>query len=449
MQALWFLIMVTSMGVALRSLRLGVILYLIGALIFPALWINETTAVRFELIYGLWLLFLLLMHKAVSKSTIRWHLILTKYITFLGMIFLSTMLALIDTSSMSSLPRIVIPFYGMFRPLLVMLLFLNIAREDKLAFRLFQTFLWLAIPIALLSIGQTLGINLVEQITVQGYTSPSRTPVFRLLEEQGVIIRSTGVFESPVYNGVYWVLVLTTTGFALFSGLPVFRRRSFLYLILGLALLAGITTLSSTFLAGAVLATAVLLFLLGYRYPRWFFRFAIGSTLAAGIFVFTILPYFVQNSTFAGTLSYQINRVLSGTMFYTRYDPKGGIFVETYEAIGRRPIIGWGLTEVEGAFVGDSIYVSMLYRGGVIGLGIFLWVIYSILKHAWRHRKMEGLQGRLAWVVLLWTLLLLATGVGSPSFFILRLQEWYWALVGMSLGLSSQAYRNKIYKPVG
>ncbi|HDH44650.1 MAG TPA: hypothetical protein ENG66_04590 [Thermococcus sp.] len=443
MQILWLLAIVISMGAALWSLRLGAMLYLVGALIFPALWINETTAVRFELIYALWLFSLLYFHKVASKSMIRWHPILTKYTVFLGVIFLSTMLALIDAPSIS-LSGIIIPFYGMLRPLLVMFLFLNVAWEDEFIFRLFQMFFWLAIPIALLSIGQTLGINLVEQITMQGYTSPSRTPVFRLLEEQGVILRSTGVFESPVYNGVYWILVLTTTGFALFSGLPVFRRRSFLYLILGLALLAGITTLSSTFLAGAVLGAAALVFLLGYRYPRRFFRFAIGSTLVAGMLVFLILPHFMQNSTFTGTFSYQINRTLSATMFYTRYDPKGGIFAETYEAIGRRPIIGWGLTEVEGAFVGDSIYVSMLYRGGVIGLGIFLWVIYSILKHAWRHRKMGGLQGRLAWVVLLWTLLLLATGVGSPSFFILRLQEWYWALVGISLGLSSQAYRNKI-----
>ncbi len=443
MQVLWFLALAALMGIALLSLRLGMILYLVGALIFPALWLGETAAVRFELIYCLWLFLLLFLRKSVAGLAFRGHSVLGKYVLFLGIISMSAVFALLNGEAEGSLGQIMVSFYGLLRPLIVAFLVLNVSIDEKLASHVSRAFLWLSIPIALLSIGQTLGVDITQQLTLQGYTSPSRSPVFRLLEERGVIIRSTGVFESPVYNAVYWLLVLTTAGFGLLTGSPTFGGKWFLYLVFGLAVVTGITTLTTTFLAGAVLVMATLVLLVGYRYPRHCFRFAIGSAGVAGTFVIVGLLYFTQQATFAGSLGYQVNRILSGTLFYTRYDAQGGILKGTYEAIQHRPVIGWGLTEREGAFVGDSIYISVLYRGGIIGLGVFLWLVYSILKHAWRNRSQGGIPGKICWMLLLWTLLLLATGVGSPSFFILRLQEWYWAFVGLSLSLCSQSYQKK------
>lgn len=443
MQIFWLLTLAVFMGAALLSLRWGVILYLIGALIFPSLWLGETTAVRFELIYCLWLLFVFFLRIAVLNLAFRWHPVLSKYGLFLLVIVLSTMFALVGRSSEGSLIEEAVSLYGILRPLLVMWLVLNISVDERFASRVLQALLWLTVPIALLSIEQTLGANIAQQVTLQGYTSPSRTPVFNLLEELGVITRSTGVFESPVYNAVYFVLILTTVGFALVIGSPAFGSKRFLYLLFGLAAVAGTTTLTSTFLMGATLAVAVLVFMLGYRYPKRLLQFAVAIAGVASMFVIVGLPYFTQQGAFAGTLNYQVNKILSGTLLYTRYSSEDGQLRGTYEAIQERPVIGWGLTEREGAFVGDSLYISVFYWGGIIGLGSFLWLVCSILKHAWRNRGEESLRGQISWMVLLWTLLLLATGVGSPSFFILRLQEWYWALVGVSLNLCSQANGNK------
>ena len=89
---------------------------------------------------------------------------------------------------------------------------------------------------------------------------------------------------------------------------------------------------------------------------------------------------------------------------------------------------------MEGVFVGDSLYVSTLYRGGVFGLLLFLWVVWAILRHTWRYFRTVGIYGEVNMLSFLWTLLSLVTSVGAGGGFLaLRLQEWYWAIVGISL----------------
>ena len=175
--------------VPLLSMRVGLALYLIGALIFPSLWFGEV-ALRFEVIYCLWLVFVFFLRKAASGFTFRWHPVLSRYGLFLVAVILSTMLAQLSKASEGSLMQSLVSFYGILRPLLVMFLFLNGPVDEKLARRILWAFVWLSVPIALLSIGQTLGLSVAQEITLRGYTSPWRTPVFRLLEKQGRIIRA-------------------------------------------------------------------------------------------------------------------------------------------------------------------------------------------------------------------------------------------------------------------
>ena len=203
--------------VPLLSMRVGLALYLIGALIFPSLWFGEV-ALRFEVIYCLWLVFVFFLRKAASGFTFRWHPVLSRYGLFLVAVILSTMLAQLSKASEGSLMQSLVSFYGILRPLLVMFLFLNGPVDEKLARRILWAFVWLSVPIALLSIGQTLGLSVAQEITLRGYTSPWRTPVFRLLEKQGRIIRSTGVFESPILNAIYFLMVLIAGGFLLVRG---------------------------------------------------------------------------------------------------------------------------------------------------------------------------------------------------------------------------------------
>ncbi len=430
----WIATGILVASVFLLSMRIGLALYLIGALIFPSLWFGEEVALRFEVIYCLWLVFVFFLRKAASGFTFRWHPVLSRYMLFLAAVILSTMLAQLSKASEGSLMQSLVSFYGILRPLLVMFLFLNGPVDEKFARCILWAFVWLSVPIALLSIGQTLGLSVAQEITLRGYTSPWRTPVFRLLEEQGVIIRSTGVFESPVLNAIYFLMVLITAGFLLVRGGHKPFHKCVLYLSLGLALVAGITTLSSTFLLGLLIAVGLLVVFLYPRNQRRFLRIAIASACVIGLLIVSFLPYFSQQPLFSGGLRYQFQRILSASVLKSRYGPEVGILANTYKAIAQRPILGWGLSQLEGVFVGDSLYVSTLYRGGIFGLLLFLWVVWTILRHTWRYSRTVGIYGEVNMLCLLWTLLSLVTSVGAGGGFLaLRLQEWYWAVVGISL----------------
>lgn len=430
--AIWIVALAAAMGISLRSLRWGVMLYPVFALVFPVLGIGDA-AVRFELVYCLWLIFLIFVHKAAQNGRFKWHTILSLYTLFLIVVTISTTLALSSKRAEGSVFQILVQFYGIFRPLLVMFLFINVPATHKDVRWLLSAFIWLSIPIALLSIGQTLGVGIAQEITLHAYTSPWRSPVFRLLEERGGILRATGVFESPVFNAVYLLIVLVTSAYLFIRSKQSTWQRFTLYLSFGLVLVAGITTLSATFLLGIAVTTLLLCAFLWIKYPRRFLRFTMTIVSLAIILSFLAIPKLLENPLIAGSLRYQTERILQGEALKTRYDPSGGILATTYQAIAERPILGWGITEVEGAFVGDSAYISLLYKTGILGLALWLSLIFFILYSTWRFRKIRDLYGNINWLVFLYTLLLLAVGVSAPSFYILRLQEWYWALVGLSL----------------
>jgi len=435
MHVFWLLTLAVFMGIALLSLRFGMILYLINALIFPSLWLGEEVTLRFELIYCLWLVFVFFLRKSVSVSTFKWHPMLSRYVLFLTAIIFSTMLAYLSKETEGSLIYSFVSFYGILRPLLVMFLFFSVPVYENFARRILWTFLWLSVPIALLSIGQTLGLSVAQKITLWGYTSPSRAPVFKLLKTRGVIIRSTGVFESPVFNANYFLMVLITTGFLLVRDRYKRFYNLILYFLLCLAFMSGVTTLSSTFLLGFGIVVGLLFVVSFYLRNQWhFLRMVTVATCIIGLSIVFFLPYFLQQPFFSGELHYRFQRILSVSVLETRYNPEEGKLANTYKAIAQRPIFGWGLTLLEDVFVGDSFYVSTLYWGGIFGLVLFLWVVWTILRHTWQYSRIVGIYGEINMLCFLWTLLSLAIAFGSGSGFLtLRLQEWYWAIVGISL----------------
>lgn len=428
-KVIWIALLIVGVIVSLRSLRWGLLYYLIGALIFPVLWVGEI-AVRFELVYCLWLLFLLFVERTVEGKPLYWHSILSRYGSFLVIVVVATLIT-IPVLGETDLFAHILSFYGMLRPLLVMLLFSNVSFDEKFLGWALWVFVWLSIPLALLTIGQSLGIDVAERITLSSYTSPWRTPVFGMMKEIGMILRGTGVFESPVYNATYFLFALNLTGFLLVRGHLRPLQHLVLYFSMGLAFAGGIATLSSTFLVGLIVSAVLFVLFVWPRYKLRFLRFAVISICIVVFVGFLTLPRLSENSSFAGPLRYQVERIMSGSVLETRYDPKTGILKDTYQSIMERPIFGWGLNQREGIFTGDSLFISLLYTSGIIGLICFLWTILSILMYtAWR-RHTRGLYGATNQIIFLFSLLLLATGVGQPSFFVLRVQECYWALVGM------------------
>jgi len=222
MTIIWLALSVVGVALSFFSIRWALVYYLVGSLIFPVLWLGEI-AVRFETVYCLWLFFLVLFNKLKKNTIFRINKIMKVYGLFLVIVLLGTLVNI--SSSDQNFLELSVQFYGLARPFLVMFLFSNASLPLYTVESITWVFMYLNIPIALFSIGQSLGLDLAERITVLGNSSPWRTQIYSLLLSTGRILRSTGVLESPVYNGVYFTLVLCAASILLMqSALNGFKR---------------------------------------------------------------------------------------------------------------------------------------------------------------------------------------------------------------------------------
>ncbi|MBC7078972.1 MAG: hypothetical protein H5T42_00600 [Methanothrix sp.] len=389
---------------------------------------------RFELVYCLWLFIIIVINRTITRPVFRWHPVLSLYALFLAAVITATLLAIPTVEKVDIFGQAVI-LYGLLRPLLVMFLFLNARLDEAFARRVLWVVVWLSIPLALFSIAQVIDLSIAEKVTILFYTSPARSPVFALIEETGSIIRACSVFESPLYNAAYFLLVLLAGGvFVLTAECNPFQRR-ILYVSLGAAIIGGIVTLTSTFFIGVILSICLIFLIVRPRY-QVLFSGRSAATICIVIVLILALLLITQtsgNTAFVGTLNYQIHRILSGSVLESRYDPETGFLLNTYQALLKRPLLGWGVLPQEGVFVGDSLYLVLLYRGGLVGFGLFFLTIYRILMHAWKQQNAPAMYGITNKIIIISTLLFLAIGVGQTAFLTIRIEEFYWALTGMGL----------------
>ena len=409
------------------SEKKALMLYLIGSLIFPYLHLGDL-AVRFELIYAIWLLFVLLAKMLVRPGPLRWHPVSSLYSLYFMVAVASTSLSLVQYDG--SLIGSAIALYGLLRPLLVLILFMNVRIDEQFVRSALWWFLFLSLGISVLSVLQTLDIGLITEATEALYSSTFRTPIEKSTQEFGFLLRSVGVFESPVYNAVFILIVLLVAINMLLQKNA--RHRLTLCLAIFLAAIAGITTISSTFLIGSIVILGIVVWD-NLRYYKRIFRLALMSMSISFILFFITFTFLSQIEHLKGPLNYQLDRIVSGQVFKSRYSPEEGILRGTYKAIAKRPFIGWGNAKQEGVFAGDSIYMATLYQRGVIGFFVFIFIFCVLIHRNSINSGLPGMAGFINKLTMRITIVFLLVGIGAPSFYILRLQEWYWALVGMTL----------------
>jgi len=422
MTIIWLALSVVGVALSFFSIRWALVYYLVGSLIFPVLWLGEI-AVRFETVYCLWLFFLVLFNKLKKNTIFRINKIMKVYGLFLVIVLLGTLVNI--SSSDQNFLELSVQFYGLARPFLVMFLFSNASLPLYTVESIIWVFMYLNIPIALLSIGQSLGLYLAERITVLGFSSPWRTPISNLLLSTGRILRSTGVLESPVYNGVYFTLVLCAASVLLMQSAPDGFKKWFLYGNIGLAFLAGLSTLTSTFLMGSLitifLVTAT--FVKTKRYKAYL-AYVIGICIVL-LFTAGVIGEFLTDPLISSELAYQVKDTFSGKTLDSRYGSGSTLLVNVYRTVSDRLLIGWGVVDTENVFVGDSLYLSVLYRAGILGSVLFFLVILRILRHSLYLLNKTFPDAVIGAVSLLWTLISLAEGLGNGgASYVPRLQEW-------------------------
>ncbi|WP_107689191.1 hypothetical protein [Coprothermobacter proteolyticus] len=444
MTVVWLALFVLGVALSFFSIRWALAYYLVGSLIFPVLWLGETP-VRFEMVYCLWLFILVLFNKLKKDTIFRINKAMKVYALFLVIVLLATLVNI--SSSGQSFFELSAQFYGLARPFLVMFLFSNASLPLYTVESIIWVFMYLNIPIALLTIGQSLGLDLAQRITVLGYSSPWRTAISILLSNTGRILRSPGVFESPTYNGVYFTLVLCTASVFLLQSAPKGFKKLFLYGNIGLAFLGGISTLSSTFLLGSlVVIVLVTVTSVKTKHYRAYWVYVMGVCIVL-LFTALVISEFIEDPLIYSQLEYKVRGSLSGEVFDSRYGSDSSGLVKVYRAVLEKPLLGWGLVNTEGVFIGDSLYFTVFYSGGILGSVLFFLVILRILRHSLYLLNKTYPEGVIGAVCLLWTLASLAEGLGSgAAFYVLRLEEWYWAVVAVAMSIPVPSRSSNIGK---
>ena len=419
-----------------RNLKQGLVLFLLSLLFAPYMVIGSKH-IRIELLLTPLLAGILLVRYDIRSLRIPysvWPLLALWGYTF-AITLISVILGL--TSSPAWLNA-----YAYLRPVILVFLFANVGFSSSDLVRILRWFAASAIPLSLLAIGQTFNLPLAAEITINSYVSPGRPVIERMMEELGFILRAVSVFETPAYAATYFLSTLVTSIYLLFElrG-KMAEQRSFVMLLLSLvaSLVGGALTLSATFVAGI----SFLLFLLFLRLT-WHNKvraILLSLTLGACVFGYLILIGKEEKyASIANNITYQIRRVVTLELFETRYAEHTGYLSITMKEIGDNPLVGYGWTKKRGVFIGDSMYVVLLYQSGIVGFMIFLWWItmtYRTVKSNPPSREM----------FIFWLSTLLVSGMGSPSFFIPRLNDWWWSLCGIGISLASLDTLSKTETP--
>ncbi|MBI1222784.1 MAG: hypothetical protein GC180_09300 [Bacteroidetes bacterium] len=178
------------------------------------------------------------------------------------------------------------------------------------------------------------------------------------LDWYGTITRKTGVFFTPLYLSAF---SLYTAFF--FASLKKWRW-------FGAAAVLGIFTLSKAYYIGLIL-------LLLYSYYRLVgkgtraFLILPWVGLVAAIFIGPIFSSILENAGYSGFAD------LISKGYSSRYDASNHDLLnyETIRSIESNPWIGYGFQQPDGIFLGDTFWVDTLYRGGIIGLILSIFVL--------------------------------------------------------------------------
>lgn len=109
------------------------------------------------------------------------------------------------------------------------------------------------------------------------------------------------------------------------------------------------------------------------------------------------------------------------------------------EVLGTSPVLGFGLAALPPGFL-DNQYLLTLYYTGLVGLAVFLWLLWSALLAS--YRAVRSLKGRLQGLPLAWlaaTVGLAIAGLAGSPFVAVRVRQVYWFLAALAVAATQLA----------
>ncbi|MDD5476703.1 MAG: O-antigen ligase family protein [Candidatus Omnitrophica bacterium] len=249
------------------------------------------------------------------------------------------------------------------------------------------------------------------------------------------LARATASFSDANIFGVYISAIAP-----LFFGLAIYYFKGWKKALFGVFSLLGLTGITLTYSRPTLLGTYLaLLFLSIARRSKWLITFLIVFILIAPF----LLPKSVKQ--FAKEVNYNPIRFMCN-------DDRIAIFRNSVKMIKASPIIGHGANtfmknykqykenpEYLRIVTADFLYahdnfLQMAGEIGLVGLGIFLWLLYELFKGcAYIYRQLKDYQFKIIFLSLVACILaFLVNGLTESSLYSSHVTPIFWYLIGFS-----------------
>ncbi|MFC3859778.1 hypothetical protein ACFOPQ_03245 [Deinococcus antarcticus] len=292
--------------------------------------------------------------------------------------------------------------------------------DDYLKIRriVFLAIICAATPAGIFAIAQSIKLPGILEITSNLYTSDSRGVVSNYIESSSSVFRAVSFFETPAYSATFFLCSIVIGIYLIYSESDkIIRFLTIMSICLSIA--AGFFSFSATFIGGIALILATIIIFNIRKLSKILIMFAI------------ILPIFYSfynlislEASFIANTNYQIERIVNGESFDTRFNESDGLITNTLDAIEEKPLIGWGWNSNDSVFVGDSLYIYLLYIFGLFGLSaIAIPMIINLY--------FSRINWSLYWIEAVIFILVILTGLGSPSLFAPRISLILWGIFSL------------------
>lgn len=432
--AIWFVCLLAVFLLYILRPKWGATALLVAALLVPLGGfglMNATTMLRVELVLTPLLLMLQLL--GIPKSSCRLQLSLVTLLFAIWVCWIG-MAGLLGDDRINY-----VGMYGYLRPVLLLMLFANIPWTEHDIERMQFCCVITVIPVAMLCLGQFLGIGVARALSENAY-SPTTAAVIEIQADSellGYTYRAVGVFGNVSPTATYFLITMTLAVFlhGAFITKSVLGRSLLLSGLLA-SLAGGLSTLSGTFVAGFGPAILVIL---GFSPRRRRKKILMHTLVCLAIAALGVWWARSISQTVDVQLAYQWTRLTSGDGLANRYSSRNGVLAEAYERFWERPLRGHGVPQ-HSAFVGDSFFVNLLYSGGAIGTILFLIPVVMLGMASLR----TGFCGHMG---LAWTVIMMVCGIGCSGILAGRLGDWWWASQGAVLSLAASRMQLRHARP--
>lgn len=407
--------------VFIKNTECGIFVYLAFSIFAPYIYIGSFIF-RIEFVATPLLLLLIILK---NKNGIK--------LTFIFLIWLLFILYCLIVSFLNNLKSYdssinYIMIYNYFRFSALILIGANL-NQAYLTLQNWQKYIFLtSIPVSILSLGVVIQNGLANWITSNFYTSPTRSVYLSQIEslDMGFTFRSIGVFENVSYYATYILLVLAIGFSFLIMGEKSPIKRSLVIYVLIINFLAGISTSSMTFYVGFI----IIVFYYFFKRPIYTLKSLSFLTIIV-VILGTVFWERIQEplQAYIDVFNYLFTSFFEGNKLSGRYllsNRETGdlslIFKDTW-------IFGNGFRYYDNLVVNDSLYLEFFYVGGIVGSLILLCFIFSIFYYSIKSKVAKDHKIYHIFIILF------IAGVGCNSFFIPRLSDWLWILIGINSSL--------------